>query len=78
MCGTRGTFPGMSWSLFDRTPPSETARYTIKFVPFHPCVRRERRHTQTVRVVGDRAAREMRQQIRAAGGEVVRCDRRGR
>lgn len=66
------------WSLFSSEPPSETARYEIKHVPFHPCVRRERRRAETVHVVGDRAYRDTVAAIRSAGGDVVRVNRKGR
>lgn len=69
----------MSWNLFPpAAPPSETARYRIKYVPFHPAVRRERRSAQTLEVVGDRAFRDAKASIRECGGEIVRVDRRGR
>jgi hypothetical protein len=66
------------WNLFSAEPASDTARYAIKSVPFHPCVRRDRRRAQTTHVVGDRAYRDTVAAIRAAGGDVVRVDRSGR
>lgn len=70
---------GMSWSLFgDRTPPSETARYTVTYTEFHPCVRPERRRSHKTTVTGHAAYKATAQAIRESGGTVVRVDQRGR
>jgi hypothetical protein len=69
----------MTWNLFGpKLPPSETAQYEIKYVPFHPGLRREMRRAQTVKVVGDRAFRDTKAAIRELGGEIVRTNRSGR
>lgn len=70
----------MTWTLFpkDRTEPSETARYTVTYTEFHPCVRPDRRKAHKTTVKGHAAYRATVEAIRASGGTVSRVDQRGR
>lgn len=70
----------MAWTLFpkDKTPPSETAEYSITYAPFHPCVRAPWTRSTTVRVRGYRNRQTTVQAIKASGGQVVKVTQRGR
>lgn len=69
----------MSWTLFPKhEPPSETARYTVEYVEFHPCVRPDRLPTKTITVRGYRARGTTVAAVKAAGGRVLGVTQRGR